>query len=134
MTSRQPTSWMWGDALSMLEQAERLHRQFFRSAGGGHCWEPPADIVEHDDAFVILIALPGVPAEAVSVTFDVDGVRVAGARRLPASRSARIHRLEIPYGRFERRIALPLHALEPETPRMVDGCLVLTLRKLREAL
>jgi len=135
MRSRDSTSWMWGDALSMLEQAERLHRQFFRAGqSGAQCWEPPVDIIEGQDAIAVLVALPGVPADAISVTFDADGVRIAGVRRLPASRTARIHRLEIPYGRFERRVALPLHALEPAAPELVDGCLVITLKKLREAL
>jgi len=126
---------MWGDALSMLEQAERLHRQFFHTGPrDAHCWEPPVDVVERDDAIVVLVALPGVPADAISVSFDAEGVQISGARRLPASRSAHIHRLEIPYGRFERRIALPLHALEPAAPELIDGCLVITLRKLRESL
>src|SRR5690606_38320765 len=112
--SRDPISWMWGDALSMLEQAERLHRQFFRAGpGGARCWEPPVDVIEDDNTVLVLVALPGVPADAISVAFDADGIRIAGVRRLPATRTAHIHRLEIPYGRFERRIALPLHALEP---------------------
>ena len=30
MKSRDLRSLMWGEALSLLEQADRLHRQFFR--------------------------------------------------------------------------------------------------------
>ncbi|ARP87242.1 Hsp20/alpha crystallin family protein [Bordetella genomosp. 9] len=133
MRSRDLTPWMWNDALSMLEQAERLHRQFFRAcAADPNCWEPPIDVVETADAVIVHVALPGVPASAVAVRYDHDGVTVSGMRRLPASRAARIHRVEIPYGRFERRIVLPLAALEPSTPEMSDGCLVLTLRKRKE--
>ncbi|ARP80950.1 heat-shock protein Hsp20 [Bordetella genomosp. 8] len=133
MRSRDLTSWMWGDALSMLEQAERLQRQFFRACTADpHVWEPPIDVVETAEAVIVHIALPGVPSSAITVRYQSDGVTVSGTRRLPASQAAHIHRVEIPYGRFERRIALPLSALEPDAPQMSDGCLVLTFRKRKE--
>lgn len=133
MRFRDP-SWMWGDALSLLEEAERLHRQFCRlGAAAAQCWEPPADVVESDEAMTVVVALPGVPAAAVVVDYAPSGITVSGLRRLPASPGMRIHRIEIPYGRFERRIALPLTLLEPAAQELVDGCLVLTFRKLRGA-
>jgi HSP20 family molecular chaperone IbpA len=124
---------MWGDALSMLEQAERLHRQFFRAIPAEtQSWEPPIDVVETEDAVIVHVALPGVPAAGITVGYEPGGITVSGMRRLPAGRAAHIHRVEIPYGRFQRRIALPLHALDPQLPELVDGCLVLTLRKRKE--
>jgi len=132
MRSRDLGSWMWGDALSLLEQADRLHRQFFQNGpADGRCWEPPVDVVETANEVLIQIALPGVPASGIVVGFDPDGITVSGVRRFPAPRSARIHRIEIPYGRFERRIALPLHALNPSPPEWADGCLLLTLTKVK---
>ncbi|WP_150105064.1 Hsp20/alpha crystallin family protein [Pseudogulbenkiania ferrooxidans] len=133
MRSRDLMSWMWGDALSLLEQAERLHCQFFRSGPArAPCLEPPIDVVESEDAMIVYVALPGVPAAAIVVAFEPGGVTVAAERRFPASRAAHIHRIEIPYGRFERHIPLPLHILEPAPPELADGCLVLTFRKVRE--
>jgi HSP20 family molecular chaperone IbpA len=135
MASREITSWVWGDALSLLEQAERMHRQFFKAGGAEvRCWEPAIDILESREALTVQIALPGVSTNDVAVRFDADGVRVLGVRRFPATRASRIHRIEIPYGRFERHIALPLNELEPQTPEMADGCLILTFRKLQDAL
>lgn len=132
MRSRDLGSWMWGDALSLLERADRLHRHFFQNGpADGRCWEPPVDVVETADAVLIQVALPGVPASAIVVTFDPGGITVSGVRRFPAPRSARLHRIEIPYGRFERRIALPLHALDPSPPEWADGCLLLTLSKVK---
>ncbi len=132
MRSRELSSWMWGDALSLLERADRLHRQFFRHGpADAHCWEPPIDVVETADAVFIHVALPGVPPSGVVVRFDPAGITVSGVRRFPAPRAARLHRVEIPYGRFERHISLPLHTLEPATPEMADGCLVITLTKLK---
>jgi HSP20 family protein len=133
MRSRDLSSWMWEDALSLLEQAERLHRQFFHaSAAEPCCWEPPVDVVESEDAVIVYVALPGVPAEAITVSLDPGGITVSGVRGLPARRAARIHRIEIPYGRFERRIPLPLHALEPAARQLVDGCLLMTFSKVKE--
>jgi hypothetical protein len=34
---------MWDEALSLLDRAERLHRQFFTHAT--HAWEPPVDVL-----------------------------------------------------------------------------------------
>ncbi len=135
MASRELTSWIWGDALSLLEQAERMQRQFFRAGGADvRCWEPLVDMVENRDTLVVQVALPGVSTNDVAVRFDADGVRIIGVRRFPATRASRIHRIEIPYGRFERHIALPLEDLEPLTPDMTNGCLVLTFRKLKKSL
>lgn len=132
MGPRDLSIWMWGDALALLEQAERLHRQFVRaSLSEAQCWEPPVDIVESDGAVVVHVALPGVPAAAVVVGFDPGGITVSGVRAFPAGQAARIHRIEIPYGRFWRRIPLPMHALEPAAQELVDGCLLLKFSKMR---
>lgn len=133
MRSRDLSAWMWGDALALLEQAERLHRQFFHAgAGAAGSWEPPVDVLEDDSALLVLVALPGVPSSAITVEIQPGGITVTGVRCLPAGQSARIHRIEIPYGRFERRIALPVHALGPAESRLVDGCLQITFRKTKE--
>ena len=133
MRSRDPSSWMWDDALSLLEQAERLHRQFVRATlVQSRCWEPPVDVVETDDAVIVYVALPGVPAAAILIDFEPGGITVSGARALPAGPEARIHRIEIPYGRFERRIPLPMHFLQPLGQQLADGCLRLTFSKVRQ--
>lgn len=132
MKSRGLSSWMWGDALSLLEQADRLKRQFFRTGSDAGGWEPPVDVVETEDSIIIHVVLPGVPAARVVVNFEPDAVTVSGVRRFPAPPAARIHRIEIPYGRFERRIPLPLHALEPASREVADGCLALMFRKIKE--
>lgn len=125
---------MWADALSLLEQAERRQRQFFRTrSADAQYWEPPVDVVESEDAVIVHVALPGVPAAAIVVSFEPGGITVSGMRDFPAMRTAaRIHRIEIPYGRFERRIPLCLHALEPAARELADGCLVLTFSKVKE--
>jgi HSP20 family protein len=131
---RDPTIWIWGEALEMMERADRLHRQFFLP--GHHrnqspTWEPPVDIFETESEFAIFVALPGVKAEHLDITIEGATVIVRGQRAIPASKSAAIRRLEIPYGRFERRIELPAGQFRVGQRSLQDGCLVLTLTKLR---
>jgi HSP20 family molecular chaperone IbpA len=137
MKVRDPTFWMWGEALDMIERADRLHRQFFQlGAAGQACptWEPPVDIFETDDRFVIVVALPGVSADQLAIDLEAGAIVVRGQRRLPSlGPSCRIHRLELPYGRFERRIELPPHQLRLGERSLVDGCLTLALTKLESA-
>lgn len=51
MTSRDFESWMWVDAVRMLERADRLQREFFRPHSPRPAqWQPPVDVFESDDA------------------------------------------------------------------------------------
>jgi HSP20 family molecular chaperone IbpA len=124
---------MGGEALSMLDRAQRLHRQFFTHAAVA--WEPPVDIVETGDgALQMHIALPGVSADAITVALDPAGISISALRAFPCrEESGQIHRLEIPYGRFERYIGLPLGdpyaPLELVGKSLADGILTLTFRK-----
>ncbi|MGH8737711.1 MAG: Hsp20/alpha crystallin family protein [Burkholderiales bacterium] len=127
---------MWGEALALLEQAERLQRQFFRvgPSAAARSWEAPVDLVESTDALRAHVALPGVDAESVAIGIEQDAVTVSALRAFPACEGgARIHRLEIPYGRFERRIALPMHALELTGRSFANGLLTLTFAKRKES-
>lgn len=130
MTS-DPRTWMWAEAMEMLDRAERLQRRFFQPARPAlrPTWEPPLDIYETDDAYWLVIALPGVRPDDIEIAIDGGFLTVVGERPIPL-RSARIHRLEIPHGRFERRIELPPGRLEVGRRELVDGCLLVSLRKL----
>jgi HSP20 family protein len=127
---------MWGEALSLLEQADRLHRQFFRVAGSEsvHSWEPPVDVVESGELLKVHVALPGVSPDSITIMMEPGGVVVSALRAFPCRESdTHIHRIEIPYGRFERRISLPLHdpymPIELAAKELAGGVLTLTFRK-----
>ncbi|HET7527050.1 MAG TPA: Hsp20/alpha crystallin family protein [Burkholderiaceae bacterium] len=129
-----PTARMWLQALDLLEQAEGLHRQFFRPSGSARTaavWEPPVDVIEDAHEIVIVVAMPGVAADRMQVTQEGDALVVRGVRPFPLTGSHHaVRQLEIPHGVFERRIALPAGRLELGAPQVVDGCLVLVIRKL----
>lgn len=137
MTSRDPRRWMWAEALDLLEQAGRLHRQFFhpgRSQAGCPTWEPPVDIFETEHELSILVALPGVASEQIEILIEGGSLLVLGERPMPGppAGGATIHRIEIPYGRFERRIELPAGLFEIRQRTLLNGCLLLTLVKLAQ--
>jgi HSP20 family molecular chaperone IbpA len=131
----EPSSrdWMWNEACMMMERAARMHREFFRP--GPHHelapgWEPPIDIFETDIAVEIIVALPGVEPKDLAVELKSGEVVVSGYRRLPQfRRETAIHRLEIPHGRFERRILISAGLLELTRSELDGGCLRLVLAK-----
>ena len=135
MTSRDLSRLMWSEALSLLEQADRLHRQFIRPAAAeAPAWEPPMDIIETADAIWVHVALPGASADSVAVELEPGAITITAHRPFPLGSSesecgAHIRALEIPYGRFERRIGLPTQALTLADRKLQDGCLTLIFSK-----
>jgi HSP20 family protein len=131
MAARQLEAWMWAEACEAIERAQRLHRQFFHRSHAMPYWEAPCDIFETELALTILIALPGVGPEQIEVSLSSGILIVSGERPLPRElENARIHRMEIPHGHFERRIELPPARFEISRRELANGCLMVRLRKL----
>jgi HSP20 family protein len=122
-------SWMWSEACEMLARAERLHREFFRPLAAGGLGTARRYLGNRREVLV-LAALPAVSADRVEVAIDGDELVVAGIRVLPSAlQTAVIHRLELPQGRFERRVRLPAGAYNDIRRSASDGCLLITLQK-----
>lgn len=134
MASFNPRPGFWSEALELLSEADRLQRQFFRVgavASGEPSWEPPVDTLETAEAVTVLVALPGVAPEQVEVVHSAGSLTVRGIRPMPGGhRREAIRRLEIPYGRFERRLDLPPGRYDLAASVFAHGTLRLTLRKL----
>jgi HSP20 family molecular chaperone IbpA len=134
MASEDPETWMWERARALLERADRLQRGFFQPTRPGTTlpsWEPPVDVFETATELWVLVALPGVEPERVVVELGASELVVSGERDLPSAfRSAAVHRLEIPHGRFERRIGLPPGRYQRTQTQIVHGCLFVNLGKL----
>jgi len=134
MTQRERQAWMWAEACEMLSQAERLQQQFFRP-GHQRAWEPPIDLIQSGAQFQLIVALPGVAPEQVKLRLDGDGVSIEAIRPRSLnplhlkSGAATIHTLEIPYGRFVRRVKLPPGTYELKERFFRDGCLTVQLIK-----
>lgn len=134
MTSRKTTDWMWAHASDLLDQAERMHRQLFRLAAparGCAVWEPPVDVFEDERELIVVIALPGVPPEQAEISFEGGHLLVRADCAIPFAAGRRaVWRLEIPYGRFERRVALPALRFASSRHEFRDGYLIVCLEKV----
>jgi HSP20 family protein len=123
---------MWSEAVEMLARAERMQRELFRPAAGRPIptWEPPVDVLETENEVLVLVALPGVDLEQVETVIEGAYLVVAGSRTLPPElATAVIHRLELPQGRFERRVRLPGGRYGAVRRAAVQGCVLITLQK-----
>lgn len=134
MSGERQYGWMWVEACEVLDRAERLQRQFLRYLGPGvdaAVWEPPVDIQETTDGLILLFALPGVAPEEISLTLEPNELILRAMRPLKlSSADAVIRRLEIPHGRFMRRIPLAGVPLKLAASRYENGCL--EVRLIRE--
>ncbi|MEA3178638.1 MAG: hypothetical protein QOI59_2161 [Gammaproteobacteria bacterium] len=129
--------WMWAQACELLDRADRMQRGFVRYVGpsadaavraDAAVWEPPVDIQETPGGLQFVFALPGVNAEHIEVSLEPNALTVSAIRpaRLGSSDSV-IRRMEIPHGRFLRRIALAGARLRLGDTRYVNGCLEVRL-------
>ena len=102
MARNMARDWLWSEACEMLARAERMHRE-----------------------------VPGVDPDSIQAAIEDGDLVIAGIRSYPAVlRTAVIHRLELPQGRFFRRVRLPAGRYSTNVGRAVaEGCLVITLQK-----
>jgi HSP20 family protein len=128
-------SWMWAEAVALLDEAERKHRHFFELLAvpaTRPVWEPPADIFADGSQLNVVVALPGAHADEVVVQITSTGLQIDTTVPPPAVGAAMsVVRLEIPYGRMRRRIDLPPGRYVLVERRLDRGCL--HLRLTREA-
>ena len=132
---------IWQRASDLLQQAERIHRNFLQIAVGAQyrsfygrskSWEPPVNVVETDESLWILSAIPGVAADRVEVRLDAGELVITGDRPMPqCCTEGELKVWEIPLGRFERRITLirTPRSLSLQEVSLHDGLLMIELRK-----
>jgi HSP20 family protein len=94
------------DLDDLFEDLWRLPRFAARRSG----FQPQIDVfrLEQPPELRVLVELPGVDPEGVDLSIEGRVLTIAGERRRPAAGSRLwYHRLEIEYGPFQRRLALP---------------------------
>ena len=136
MTIDRQFGWMWAQACELLDRADRMQRQFVRYVGpsaDAAVWEPPVDIQETPEGLHFVFALPGVSPEHIEVTLESNALSVNALRspRLGGVDSV-VRRLEIPHGRFVRRIALAGARFRLGETRYLNGCLEVRLVRAGE--
>jgi HSP20 family protein len=131
----------WRQASDLLQQAERIHKNFLQLAVGAHYrsfqrrsafWSPPVNVVETDESLWVMAAIPGVAADRVDVRLEGRELVISGNRPLPGCcQDGELKIWEIPLGRFERRLTV-LESRDRLTVgdiALQNGLLVIELRK-----
>ena len=123
---------IWSSTRQFVVRGDELGGGPFELRQGRHIptWEPPADVFETAAELLIFVALPGVESGRAEAAIEHGELVVAGIRHFPDElRAAKVHRLELPRGLFERRISLPPGRYESVSRQAADGCLVVRLHK-----
>ena len=135
MRQRVDQGWMWADACALVEQAESLHRRFFRllaTPAAQPAWEPPVNVFHSNGEWNLVAALPGADADNVSIEITPTGIEITAFAAPPAlPRPMAIERLEVPYGTMRRRINLPPGHYALSERRLSNCCLYLRLTEVR---
>src|SRR3984893_18892750 len=125
MSTDRHFGWMGTQACEVRDRADRMQREFVRYVGPGAdaaVWEPPVDIQETPEGLQFVFALPGVSPEHIDISLEPNALTVRAIRpaRLGSSDSV-VRRMEIPHGRFVRRIALAGARFRLRATRSVTG-------------
>lgn len=135
MTEREWESLSWLRMRELLFRAERIQRSFqeislaMQTAGLLNIPEAqlPLNIVETATAIVITAAVPGAKEAEIDARLEGGEIVLSWQRALPKlPAGCSVRRLEIPSGRVERRLALPIEAVL-EDIELQDGLLRITL-------
>ena len=120
-------------AIQEVDELKRFLTQI-RPPQAPVAWIPRADIHAGRDAIELRLEIPGVKRDGLKVLIAEGECVVRGERPAPEpDREMRPLSLEFPYGSFERRFPLPLHAdADKLTARYADGILEVRI-PIREA-
>ena len=117
------TGWIWS-----------FVREGTLAGGAGPLWHPPADVYASGDSWWITLALPGVSRTSVECEVREGVLHIRARREAPWRRaSGSLQSMEIPYGRFERRFALPDPGARLIAADLIDGCLQIELALRRSS-
>ena len=92
MSAQDWDSIVWRRANDLLQQADRIHRNFLQIAAASRyqashgrtpSWEPPVNVVETDESLWVISALAGVAADRVER--PAGGTRPGHRRRTAAA-------------------------------------------------
>jgi HSP20 family protein len=132
---------IWQRTSDLLQQVERIHRNFLQIAAGARyrasqgrssAWQPPVNVVETEASLWVISAVPGVAADRMNVRLEGRELVIAGERPLPkCCNDGELKLWEIPLGRFERRLTV-IEGRKPLSLGQValqDGLLIIELRK-----
>ncbi len=81
-----------------------------------HGWRPPTDVLETDDAYIVVVEIAGMRGADFNVTFEGHILTIRGSRNDSNERKA-YHQMEIDYGEFITEV----HMHVPITASAIDA-------------
>lgn len=95
----------------------------------------PLDVAESPSEYILTAELPGVSMESVSVNVEDNVITIAGEKPAPEdTQDLRYHRIERPYGAFQRSLALPRNVDSDQVSAKYEtGVLTIKIGKREEA-
>ena len=126
------------DALVVQSEMNRMLDEFLGRRGEGEspaAWQPPVDIEENENGYLVRTELPGMKLEDIKVTLTNDQLVIRGEKRRELEqKDANYHRTERVYGQFERVFSLA-HPVRHDAIEATykDGVLEVTVPKAEEA-
>jgi HSP20 family protein len=96
-----------------------------------HIWQPPTDVLETDEAIIVVVEIAGMRGSEFTVTFDKQILSIRGHRADTNERTA-YHQMEIDYGDFgcDIQLTAPIDTTGIEAGYS-DGFLRVALPKAR---
>jgi len=95
-------------------------------------FEPLTDLFETEDKIILIMELAGVKKEELSIAVGPTMVLIQGIKRPPElmHQGASFHNLEIPHGKFRKRIYLPYRVkVKTVLVSLKDGILTMEFYK-----
>lgn len=115
---------------------EMKGRNYFRSSGRDS-WDPPMNVYETPDRFIVCVDLAGMPSEQIDVHVDRRTLHIRGLRPKPdvpaRPEEISVRLMEIDSGKFHRQVALSADvAVESVQASYRNGYVWIVLPRLAE--
>jgi len=91
----------------ILDEAERVVRDFWPRWEGGVTGTIPLDMYEHKDELVIRAELPGLKREDIDLRFEGEALTIRADKKVEAPEGVTYYRSELCYGSYLQSLALP---------------------------
>lgn len=109
-----------------------LHHQ---GVGNSESWTPAFDMVETSNNINLYISVPGVKADSIDIEFYNNSITITGDRVCPYDLSHNtttvLKKHEIIYGKFTRKITIPLSVVNKQSvkTKLDNGMLSISIDK-----